>query len=77
MDEIEYVLGESIENKIDYLHSDICLSLGKDDIYNFQYDCLTEQPENILNMLIAFINAKTNMNGFYFNFNRKIIFFKC
>ena len=74
MNEIEYVLGECIENKIDYIHSDICLSMGKDDLYDFQLKCLTEQPEYILDMLICLINAKSNTNGFYFNFNRHIIF---
>jgi hypothetical protein len=74
MEEIEYVLDETYENKLDYLHSDICLTLGKDDLYNFQFECLTIQPDYIINMLICMVKVKTNVKGFYFNLNRDIIF---
>jgi hypothetical protein len=73
-EEFKRLLREKREHKIFYLHSDICLSTGKDDIYNFQYNCLESLPEHLIDILIAFVLSKSGAKGFYFNLAQQIVF---
>ncbi len=73
-EELERLLNEKRDHKIFYLHSDICLSVGRDDTYGFQYECLLNLSEQKLDMLIAFVLSESGKKGFFFNLNRNIVF---
>ena len=74
IEELRRLLQEPLDHKIFYIHSDICLSTGKDDLYGFQYNCLESLHEQEIDALISFILSEAGAKGFYFNLAQQIVF---